>query len=173
MKLLSLLFVTIFALVAYADDNPQVVPKRYEPFQGKWRVVSMKNHDKTRVELKEIFVDVTGDKFELTGNGLPRSIRSVPQPLDFRIPESIQENPYRDLRDRGVDAINIVDMENQISVFWFVGIFKLEGDRLELAVKYRGQGLEGLHFKNFRPPSAFDQELTDGETRFVLERKKE
>ena len=134
----------------------------------------MKNRDQAIVELKEIFVEVTGDKFELKGNGLPRSIRSLQEPLDFRIPESIEENPYRGLRDRGVGAIkDIVDVENQIEVFWFVGIFKLSANRLELAVKYCGQGVEGWHFRNFRPPSAFDEELTEGETRFVLERKKD
>ena len=95
-------------------------------------------------------------------------------PLEFRIPDSKRDNPYRALRERGAIALeDIVDVENQISVFWFVGIYKLKDDRLELAVKYCGQGLEGLHFKNFRPPSSFDEKPTDGETRVVLTRKKD
>jgi hypothetical protein len=172
MTLLTSFIVGIFARVVLADEQ-EIVQKRYKPFQGKWRVVSMKHYEKPQVELMDVFVEVTGDKFELKGAGLPRSIRSYPEPLDFRIPESIQDNPYRDLRNRGVEAIkDIVDVENQISVFWFVGIFRLREDRLELAGKYCGQGLEGLHFKNFRPPSSFDEELTEGETRFVLERMK-
>ena len=116
-------------------------------------------------------VEVRGERFELKGKGVTKS---PPMPLEFRIPDSKRDNPYRALRERGAIALeDIVDVENQISVFWFVGIYKLKDDRLELAVKYCGQGLEGLHFKNFRPPSSFDEKPTDGETRVVLTRKKD
>ncbi len=154
MTLLTSFIVGIFSLVVLADEQ-QVVPKRYEPFQGKWRVISMKHYEEPQVEVMDVFVEVTGDKFELKGAGLPRAIRSYPEPFEFRIPESIQDNPYRELRNRGVEAVkDIVDVENQISVFWFVGIFRLREDRLELAGKYCGQGLEGFTLQELS--SSFD-----------------
>lgn len=57
-------------------------------------------------------------------------------------------------------------------VFWFVGIYKLTDDEIHLALKYCGQGLEGQHFRDFRPPSSFDEEQMDDEVRLILRRKK-
>ena len=52
------------------------------------------------------------------------------------------------------------------------GIYKWIDEELHLALKYCGQGLEGQKFRDFRPPSSFDDDPTDGELRLVLKRKK-
>ena len=104
-----------------------------------------------------------------------RTFQSVltgfPELLQWRIPKSPAERPYRQLREGGVKGIDdIVDVENQISVFWFVGIYRFHEKRLELALAYCGQGLEGKRVESFRPPSTFDAEPDDDEVRIVLER---
>jgi hypothetical protein len=170
MRPIAVLITLLVANVSNAQLDGQAVSKRYQPFQGEWRLVSMENPESKRDEIPEIVVKVTGEQFELTGKGITSK---APGRLEFRIPETKEDNPYRDLKKRGAESIDdIVDVENQILVFWFVGIYRLKDDRLELAVKYCGQGLEGIHFRNFRPPSSFDQKPTGGETRFILERKK-
>ena len=170
MRPITVLVTLLIANVSNAQLDGQVVSKRYQPFQGEWRVVSTENPETKRDDIPEIVVKVTGENFELTGKGVTSK---PPGRLEFRIPETKEDNPYRDLKSRGAESLDdIVDVENQIMVFWFVGIYRLKDDRLELAVKYCGQGLEGIHFRNFRPPSSFDQKPIDGETRFVLERKK-
>ena len=67
---------------------------------------------------------------------------------------------------------DIVDVQNQIVAFWFVGIFKLSGDELQLALTCCGQGVHGVHFSNLQPASSFDQKPIVGEIRIVLERRK-
>ena len=118
----------------------------------------------------EILVNVKGDSFTLSGSGITKDL---PQPLEFRIPKDNKENRYRELQRRGAKKIDdIVDVKNQIMVFWFVGICKWTDEELHLALKYCGQGLEGQHFRDFRPPSSFDDDPTKGEVRLVLKRKK-
>ena len=67
---------------------------------------------------------------------------------------------------------DIVDVENQIVVSWFVGIFKLSGDELQLALTYCGRGVHGVYFRNLRPATSFDRKPIVGEIRIVLERRK-
>ncbi len=71
----------------------------------------------------EVFVAVTGTSFELSGAGVTESLQNAPQDaLEFQIPETKRDRPYRVLRDRGAMALDdIVDVENQIMVFWYVG----------------------------------------------------
>lgn len=159
---------------ALDDSDTQSVPERYLPFQGEWKVVSMEDSKTKNGDPPEVFVAVTGLTFELSGAGVTESLRNAPpNALEFQIPETKRDRPYRELRDLGVMALDdIVDVENQIMVFWYVGIFDLTDDKLRLALKYCGQGVEGEHFKNFRPPSSFDEKPMDGEIRISLERNK-
>lgn len=162
--------VLLMASRVLAQNDPQSVPKRYLPFQGEWRVVAIEDHDRKTSCVPEIFAKVTGQKFELSGAGVSDSTLNS---FEFGVPENKSDNPYCSLREHGAKALDdIVDVENQIVVFWFVGIFKLTDDELQLALRYCGQGVEGVHFKNLRPPSSFDQKPIDGEIRIVLERRK-
>ena len=173
MKLTALFLMLLTTSGAFAQSDTQSVPERYLPFQGEWRVVSMNGSKTKSSDPPEIIVEVTGLKFRLSGSGVPESLQHVPpDALEFKIPETDSDRPYRVLRDRGATALDdIVDVKNQITVFWYVGIFDLTDDKLQLALKYCGQGVEGVHFKNFRPPSSFDKKPIDGEIRISLERK--
>jgi hypothetical protein len=171
MKLRILVLLLLFAGLAIAQDETLVVPKQCKPFQGTWRIVSMEDCEAKKEVDHDVDVQVKGEKFELKGNGVSASI---PQPFEFRVPANKEDNPFRGLQEHGAEALSdIVDVENQIAVFWFIGIYRLKGDKLELALKYCGQGLEGIHFKNFRPPSSFDKKPMDGEIRVTLKRKKD
>ena len=114
-------------------------------------------------------VIVTGQKFEPGG---PGTRTGLPIPLEFRVPARETDIPDKSLNKGGANNLgDIVDAKNQIVVFWFVGIHKFSGDELHLALKYCGQGVEGLQFESFRPPSSFDQESVDGELRNTLKRQ--
>ena len=86
---------------AFAQSDAQSVPERYLPFQGEWRVVSMEDSKAKNSDPPEIFVAVTGRKFELSGAGVKESL---PNGLEFRIPETKRDLSYRKIRDRGAIA---------------------------------------------------------------------
>jgi hypothetical protein len=171
MRLTSILLVLVTTCIGIAQDpKPDETPKQYSKFQGDWVVASMQTETDRSGKRPEICVTVTGDRFTLSG---PSLAKELPQTLEFRIPEDNKENPYRELQRRGGKKLDdIVDVENQIMVFWYVGIFKWTGEDLYLALKYCGQGLEGQHLRDFRPPSSFADDATEGEVRLVLKRKK-
>ncbi len=117
----------------------------------------------------EILVTVTGQRFELSGADVATEWQ---MPLRFGVPAGKKENPYRSLQERSAENLDdIGGVENQIVVFWFVGIHRLDGDELQLALKYCGQGLEGDYFRDFRPPLSFDDEPMEDEVRLTLRRK--
>ena len=150
-------------------EEIESVPERYLPFQGEWQVVSMEGAVTKEFTKPEIFVSVTGQRFEFSGS----SFKESRGPFEFQIPETDIDSPFRELQKHGVEGLDdIIDVKNQIMVFWYVGIFKLTDDKLHLALKYCGQGVEGVRFKTFRPPSSFDEQPMEGEIRITLERKK-
>ena len=171
MKLTAIALLLTTTCIGFAQDpKPDETPKRYSKFQGDWVVASMQTETERTEKPPEILVNVKGDRFTLSGPGVAKDL---PQPLKFRIPKDNKENPYRELQIRGAKKLDdIVDVNNQIMVFWFVGIYKWIDEQLHLALKYCGQGLEGQKFRDFRPPSSFDDDPTDGELRLVLKRKK-
>ena len=64
--------------------------------------------------------------------------------FEWKIPKDRHESPYRLSARRGVKGIDdIVDIERQIVIFWYVGIYRFKGNQLELALKYCGQGCGG------------------------------
>lgn len=147
------------------------IPKRYSKFQGDWVVASLQTQAESSEKLAEIFVNVNGERFTLSGSDVAKDL---PQPFEFRVPQHERDNPYRELQGRGAKKLDdIVDVDYQIMVFWFVGIYKWTDDELHLALKYCGQGLVGQHFCDFRPPSSFDANPTDGEVRLILKRREE
>ena len=167
---LALIFVLLFASRAISQEDAKSVARQYLPFQGEWRLIAQDGGASKEKDLPEIVVTVTGQQFELSGSGIKTEL---PMPLEFRVPAKEKDNPYRDLKKRGAKKLDdIIDVKNQIAVFWFVGIFKLSGDELQLALKYCGQGVEGIHFETFRPPSSFDRKPTDGELRVTLKRRR-
>ena len=169
MKLNALILVLLITSGADAQCDTQSLPKRYLPFQGEWQVDSMEGAITKELAKPEILVSVTGQRFELSGS----SVKDSPGRFEFQIPESKSDGPFRELQKHGAEGLDdIIDVENQIMVFWYVGIFELTDDKLHLALKYCGQGVEGEHFKNFRPPSSFDEKPMKGEIRITLERKK-
>ena len=169
LNIYALILVLLITSGANAQSDTQSLPKRYIPFQGEWHVVSMEGAVMKELTKPEILVSVTGQRFELSGS----SVKDSPFPFEFQIPETKSDGPFRELQKHGVEGLDgIIDVENQIMVFWYVGIFKLTDQKLYLALKYCGQGVEGEHFKNFRPPSSLDEKPMEGEIRIVLERKK-
>ncbi|GEM_PF-5564826 len=171
MRVTAIVLLLTATCIGFAQDpKPDETPKRYSEFQGDWVVASMQTETDRSAKPPEILVNVNGDRFTLSGSGVASDF---PQPLEFRIPKKNTENPYREHQRRGGKKLDdIVDVDNQIVVFWFVGIYKWTEEELHLALKYCGQGLEGQHFNDFRPPSSFDDDPTDGEVRLVLKRKK-
>ncbi len=176
---------TLFVLIHLAtlgvakDTETSAIPEEYKRFQGEWKLASIQgtrkhnlfsqSDEQSAKSLPEVFVKVAGMQFEMSG---PGAAKDWLKPLEFRIPATKKDNPYRSLKERGAMNLDgIVDVENQIVVFWFVGIYKLADDELHLALKYCGQGLEGQHFRDFRPPSSFDKEIMDDEVRLILKRK--
>jgi hypothetical protein len=163
-----LLVSTPFISIAQESHSANI-PEHYAKFQGEWVVVSQSGSSGSGETPPKILVEVTGKQFTLRGFGVTEDL---PQPLEFRVPKSKADNPYRELQKRGAQELDtIVDVDNQIVVFWFVGIYKLTDDELHLALKYCGQGLVGPHFRDFRPPSSFDEERMDDEVRLILKRK--
>ncbi len=160
---------TLFALIHLAtlgvaqETDSSAIPEEYKPFQGEWKLAAIQSmsrmvpigayipsDEQSAKTLPEVFVKVTGMQFEMSGRGVAREWL---KPLEFGIPAAKKDNPYRSLKERGAKNLDrIVDVENQIVVFWFVGIYKLADDELQLALKYCGQGLEGQHFRDFLPP---------------------
>lgn len=170
MRLAALPMLLTFAVAGLAEDPASsVIPKRYAELQGEWIVASVQNDKASTEEPPQIFVNVSGMEFTLSGSGVTKDL---PDSLEYRVPRTQRDNPYRVLHRRGARELDgIVDVENQIAVFWFVGIYKWTEEGLHLALKYCGQGVEGKHFRDFRPPSSFDDEPLDGEVRLVLTRK--
>lgn len=151
------------------DPQSTEIPKRYSKFQGDWVVASRQTQTESTEKPAEIFVNVNGERFTLSGSGVAKDLT---QPFEFRVPQDKEDNPYRVLQRRGATKLDdIVNVDNQIMVFWFVGIYRWTDGELHLALKYCGQGLEGQHFRDFRPPSSFDDNPTDGELRLVLKRR--
>ncbi len=171
MRIAAIAFLLATTHTGFAQEPETIeVPKRYSKFQGDWFVASRQPPAEGTEKPGEIFVNVNGKRFTLSGSAVAQDL---PQPFEFRVPEDEQDNPYRDLQKRGAQNLDdIVDVDNQIVVFWFVGIYRWTDEELQLALKYCGQGLEGRHFREFRPPSSFDDDPTDGEVRLVLRRKK-
>jgi hypothetical protein len=171
MRLTAIILLLTTTCTGFAQEpNQDETPERYSKFQGDWVVASMQTETERLEKPPEILVNVNGERFTLSGSGVAENLR---QPLEFRIPKDDKDNPYRALQRRGGKKLDdIVDVDNQIVVFWFVGIYKWTDEELYLALKYCGQGLEGQHFRDFRPPSSFDDDPTFGEVRLVLRRKK-
>jgi len=179
-------FATLFVLIHFAtlgvaqEAESSGIPEEYKPFQGEWILTAAQSKDVNTLSdeqsakaLQQVCVKVTGMQFEMWGRGVAKECQK-PFRFEFRIPASKQDNPYRSLKERGAKKLDdIIDVENQIVVFWFVGIYKLANDELQLALKYCGQGLEGQHFRDFLPPSSFEKEVMDDEIRLILKRKKE
>jgi hypothetical protein len=172
MKIAAIVLLLAAMCIGFAQ-GPKVddTTKRYSKFQGDWVVASMQTGTKPTEKPPGIAVNVIGDTVTLNGSGVAKH---TPVTFEFRIPQDDKENPYRELQRRGGKKLDdIVDVNNQIDIFWFVGIYNITDEELKLALKYCGQGLEGRQFQEFRPPSSFDDEPTDGEVRIVLRRKKE
>lgn len=171
MKLAAFILLVATPFASIAQESPSTdIPDPYAEFQGEWVVVSQSGTSDRQETQPEIFVTITGKQFTLSGSGVSKDLQ---EPLEFRVPKTQAENPYRELRKRGAKKLDkIVDVENQIVVFWCVGIYKFKVKELHLALKYCGQGLEGQNFRDFHPPSSFDDEQMEDEGRIVLRRKK-
>jgi len=185
MRLATLFVLIHFATLGVAQETEtSAIPEQYKRFQGEWKLtaiqsmsrmvpvgVDIPSDEQSAKMLPEVFVKVAGMQFEMSGRGVAKEWL---RPLEFGIPATKKENPYRSLKERGAKNLDrIVDVENQIGVFWFVGIYKIADDELHLSLKYCGQGLEGQHFRDFRPPSSFEKEVMEDEVRLILKRKKQ
>ncbi len=160
--------------VGFAQDIEPPIEERYLPFQGTWELVALTGFTAaTDSSVPEVFVEVKGNEFEIRGKGVQEDIDF---PLEFFIPSDDEDQPYRQMARRGLgDLEEILDVENQIIVFWFVGIYRLEKGVLELRLKYIGQGSEfesyrGAVARNATLPSSFDSDVAKNEVRIVLER---
>lgn len=160
--------------VAFAQNVEPPVAERYLPFQGTWKLVAPPGISvPSDAAIPEVFIDVTGNNFTLRGEGVRTKIEF---PLEFFVPCGDEDKPYRQMAKRGRKNIeDIADIENQIVVFWFVGIYKLDKGVLQLRLKYAGQGSEfeayrGEAARNATLPSSFSSEVPDNEAHVVLER---
>jgi len=159
---------SFFVSTAIAQDAREKQSNDTAPLRGKWTLVSISGLGE-RTKTLDVQVVVDDRSFKLSGKDAGSNFLN--RNFEWKIPRDRHENPYRQLQRRGVKGIDdIVDIEDQIVVFWFVGIYRLKENRLELALKYCGQGLEGKKFENFRPPSTFEGKPDDDEIRLVLKR---
>jgi len=158
------------APMAFSQDSDLKVEEPYRPFQGTWKVGAPDQDVGPEAGIPEIFVDVVGKRFTLRGSAVAKDLGF---PLEFRVASGDEVKPYRSLADRGVQGIDhLVDIENQIVVFWYVGIYELKDDVLRLRLKYCGQGVGREAFRNPNPPSSFDAEVEENEAYVVLKRVK-
>lgn len=170
----ALCVVLLAARVAFAQDPEPAVEDRYLPFQGTWKLVAPPDVTvPPDTVIPEVFVEVTRNEFTLRGEGVRTKIEF---PLEFFIPSGDEDKPYRQMAEEGLGNLeDIADIENQIVVFWFVGIYKLDNGVLELRLKYVGQGSEfeayrGEAARNATLPSSFSNRVPDGEVQIFLER---
>ncbi len=177
MNAISILWIVIVLIAACpvsGQEHGVAVEARYVPFQGTWKLIPPPGETVPMgADIPEVYVEVTGSQFALRGKGVKTKLDF---PLEFYIPQADEDKPYRQMSRRGWKGFaDIVDIESQIRVFWFVGIYKLENDILELRLKYVGQGSEfesyrGEVARNATLPSNFDDEVPESEARIVLER---
>ena len=161
---LALLIFTLCLPHAYADE----LPEQYRPFQGRWKQTLPPNPPNAKLPIPEVLVDVVGRSFVLHGNGVAKDYRRV---YEYRVPGDGEPKPYQYLHERGIgDLADLVAMPNQITIFWWVGIYRFDDDRIELALKYCGQGVEGDAAKVFRPPSTFNPNPPKDVARIFLQR---
>lgn len=99
-----------------------------------WVVASRRTQTESTEMPAESLVNANGGRFTLSGSGIAND---VPQPFGFRVPQRKKNHPYRVLQRRGAQKLDdIVDVENQMNAFWFVGIYKGTDDELHLALTY-------------------------------------
>ncbi len=160
--------------VAFAQDVEPPVAERYLPFQGTWKLIAPPGISvPPDAVIPEVFVEVTGNEFALRGEGVRTKIDF---PLKFFVPSGDEDKPYRQMAKNGHEKLeDIKDIENQIVVFWFMGIYRLDKGVLELRLKYAGQGSEfesyrGEAARNATLPSSFSSEVPDGEAQIFLVR---
>jgi hypothetical protein len=169
-----MLFVVLLVTCpAVAQDLEPPVEERYLPFQGTWKLVAASDGSVSpNAVIPDVLVEITGNKISVREGVRPK----IAFPLYFVIPARDEEKPYRWMANGGRRNIEaIADIENQIVVFWFVGIYKLDKGVLELRLKYAGQGSDfeayrGETARNATLPGSFSSEVTDGEIQIVLER---
>ncbi|MEM6690321.1 MAG: hypothetical protein AAF664_12885 [Planctomycetota bacterium] len=158
----------IVALPSFAIGDDADIPAQYKRFQGRWKVSAEVKEAAIKLDIPEINVDVTGRSFVLHGADVAPNYRRT---YEFRVPADGNIKPYQYLHERGVGNLrDITDTPNQIAVFWFVGIYRFLDDRLELRLKYCGQGLEGEAASGFRPPTSFDIDQPENTVIVILKR---
>ena len=167
MKLcLTLLLVVLSLTPVQADDHE--LPGQYGPFQGRWKQVLPPGSPQPEAALPDVFVDIVGRSFVLHGNGVAELHQRV---YEYRVPGPGETKPYQYLRERGIGNLaDLVDLPNQITVFWWVGLYRFQNDCLELTLKYCGQGVEGDAARKFRPPSSFAPDPPKNVARIYLEK---
>ncbi|WP_417737244.1 hypothetical protein [Rosistilla oblonga] len=167
MKLLAVI-ACIFVLPSLATGDESGVSRQYKPFQGRWKVTADVKVAPIKLDVPEIYVDVVGRSFVLHGADVAPNYRRA---YEYRVPADGDVTPYQYLHERGTGNLgDIIDTPNQITVFWFVGIFRFAEDRLELCLRYCGQGVEGEAAQTFRPPTSFDAKQTKDTGIIILER---
>ena len=146
----------------------QELPDQYKPFQGRWKQTPPPDSPETESAAPEVLVDVVGRSFVLHGNGVTERYRRV---YEYRVPGPDETQPYQYLHEQGIGKLaGLVDLPNQITVFWWVGLYRFHNNRLELRLKYCGQGVEGDAAREFRPPSSFDPHPPKDVARIFLEK---
>ncbi|WP_430452978.1 hypothetical protein [Rhodopirellula europaea] len=158
----------VLSVLCLTQANAAELPEQYKPFQGRWKQTPPPDSTDPNTAVPEVFVDVVGRSFVLHGDGVAKNCRRV---YEYRVPGDREPKPYQYLHDRGTrNVADLVDLPNQITVFWWVGIYRFADDRIELALKYCGQGVEGDAARMFRPPSAFKANPPKGVARIFLQR---
>ena len=164
----SVLLACVLLLSPFALGDETELPAEYKPFQGRWKVMTNVKVAPINLRAPEIYVDVVGNSFVLHGPSIQPQYRRA---YEFGVPAPADKSLYQRLHDQGIGKFaDVVDTPNQIAVFWFIGIHRFVDDRLELCLRYWGQGVEGEEAQNFRPPSSFDENLPTNAGIITLER---
>ncbi len=162
--------VVILLLLAVTGFSSEPVGSKHEPpadLLGTWKVDSIRTSELTQLNL-DVRVVVQPRALRLEGAGLSED---SPREVSWSVPTSRFDNPYRALFEDGVLGVeSFVDAANQITVFWYHGIYRIKDDKLEVALVYCGQGLKQHDVKVLALPKSLDDPIGPDEIRIVLSR---
>jgi len=167
-----------------APKLEEKLPPALAALQGEWIFVPS-TPDGKPIENKDGRFDKIIYRFQLEGKKLTwKGAKSSYDELMDRVRVDVEwptggtiyAGLRKNYRERGNQVEYDIDTPNQIMIsitgFGLVGLYRLDENKqkLELLLKYIGQGVEGEYAKQWRPPSGFDKPQSEDCARILLHR---
>lgn len=153
---MACLLMVVASLVS-AQDADVRNRETLERMQGSWEILEVysdtKKLDSPKIPRR---VRVNGKKVKPV-ELLSQNKWFAANGLDIGLVNEDGSTIYSVFKSRGMAAGINDDLPNQIVVFWFVGLYRFKDERLELVLKYAGQGVEGEQARRWKPPVDFER----------------